>query len=87
MDARPYTSPNDAVKTDKEGRKPDGETTANMEGKTRTTAIATIKFKTRGKEEVEDKKTEPHEMPNNSTENYYPTLIRKGKKTKQAVKS
>ena len=43
--ARLYTSPNDSRKTYKEGKSLDGKTTANLEGKTRTKANATIKSK------------------------------------------
>ena len=58
--ARLYTSPSDAGKTVKEGKKPERKTTTNLEGATSTTAITTIKRKTRDKEEVEENKTEPH---------------------------
>ena len=50
---RLYTSPRDTAKTDKEGKKPEGKTTAKLEVTTRTIANATIKRKTRSKEEVE----------------------------------
>ena len=64
---RIHASPNNAEKIDKEGKNPEGKTTAKMEGTASTTSTTTIKCETRGEAEAEEKKTEPHEMPNCST--------------------
>ena len=75
---RLYTSPSGATKTNKEGKKPEGETTANMEGTTRTTYTAKIKHKTRGEEEVEKKKIEPCKTLNHSKRKRIPYAEKNG---------
>ena len=48
MAARLYTSPRDARKMDKEGKKTERKPTTNLKGVTSTTSTTTIKRITRG---------------------------------------
>ena len=64
---RLYSSPNDARKMDKEGKNPEGKTTAKMEGMASTTTTATIKRDMRVEAEVKEKKMEPCVMTDCAT--------------------
>ena len=54
----------------------------NLAGTTRPTATSKIKRKIIDEEEVEEDKTEPHEMPNHSTRTYFPYADKEGKEDK-----
>ena len=57
------TRPNEPRKADKEGNNTEGKNTANLEELVRTTATATIKRKTRGESDPEEKKMVPRDKP------------------------
>ena len=72
MVVRLHTSPNDAVKRDKEGKKPVEKTTVKLERRTRTTANAIIKRETRGNAEVEENKRKPYDTTDHATSKWLP---------------